>query len=281
LTYECCQKWDAYLAQYAATLPHLNSKDRAGTFQPVRSLWERIFHPTHSTPVIFPSEPDLKRRPSFEDAAAHPRATKLPRKRSDVKFHPLGGYSDSESDSESEWDREVPLRGYVPPRKPWVQRQSVSSTSLSGVTLYGNDTSTEKGHAGGKRVSSPRVTSLESYSDSEGEDITTPHSTPLKRSTSHRDEPGWKPGFLSRPEHEPESATVTSSATAVSGNIPHGAVPLTPSLIHAIDRIAIAQGEAYGYNSPPPLSPTGLPRGESDDNWKRFWNRVQEKAKDS
>ena len=60
--------------------------------------------------------------------------------------------------------------------------------------------------------------------------------------------------------------------------IPPGAVPMTPSLIRAIDRIAIAQGEAYGYNSPPPLSPPPLRRGEALEDWERFWGRVHQKA---
>jgi len=260
------QKWDAYLTQYAATLPYLN--DRAGTFQPPRSLWQRIFGSTPLRPIIFPSESDLKPKSSFEDLAAHPKAVKLPRNRVEVKFQPLGDYSDSDSESESE--RNIPLRAYLPPQKPWV-----SSTSFSGATLYGSDDGKEQRNHG-IRVSTPRATSLENYSDSEGEDITTPHSTPLKRSKSYRDEPGWKPEFLSRHDKESESQTDTSSATAVS-NIPPGAVPLTPSLIRAIDRIGIAQGEAYRHTTPPPLSP-GLPRGEGEENWRRFWDRVQEKA---
>ena len=268
---ECCQKWDAYLTQYAATLPHLH--DRAGTFQPVRSLWQRIFgRSTPSRPIIFPSDSDLKRKLSHEDPAAYLKAAKPPRKRSEVKFQPLGGYSDSDSDSDSE----LGLEHDVPPQKPWVQRQSVSSTSLSGATLYGSDDGREKENQGIKRVSTPQLTSLENYSDSEGEDITTPRSTPVKRSKSRRDEPGWKPEFLSRHEKEPESLTVTSAATAVP-SAPPGAVPLTPSLIRAIDRIAIAQGKVYRYTSPPPLSP-GLPRGETGEDWRRFWTRVQEKA---
>ena len=268
------QKWDAYLAQYASTLPNLN--DRAGTFQPGRSWWQRLFHPNSATPVVFPSESDLKVKPSLEDPIALPKAIKLPRKRSEIKFQPLGGYSDSDSDSDSETDadRKFPIRAY-PPQKPWVEKQSVCSASLSGATLYGSDDETETRKP---RVRSPRMVSLENYSDSEGEDITTPQATPVKRSKPHRDEPGWKPEFLSRQKHEVESSpTVTSSSTAVS-QIHPGAVPLTTSLIRAIDRIAIAQGEAYGYGSPPPPLSPPLPRREPEDNWRHFWNRVHQKA---
>jgi hypothetical protein len=272
------QKWDAYLAQYASTL--LNSNDRAGTFQPVRSLWQRLFHPNPPNPVLFPSDSDLKRKSSLEDPTALPKTPKLPRKRSDIKFQPLGGYSDSDSDSDSDMDtdRKFPLRENLPPQKPWVSSLAVSSASLSGATLYGSDDETGIGRPGNKRVRSPQKVSLENYSDSEGEDITTPQATPVKRSKSHRDEPGWKPDFLSRREHDSESPpTVTSSSTAVS-HIPAGAVPMTTSLIRAIDRIAIAQSEAYTYSSPPPLSPPPLPRRDPDENWRHFWARVHKKA---
>jgi len=268
------QKWDSYLAQYAANLP--NANDRAGTFQPMVSLWQRLFHPSPSNPVIFPSDADLKSTRSssipntFEHTKARSSATaKLPRKRSEVKFQPLGGYSDSDSDSEPEWSKKDPARAFSPPQKPWLQKQFVSSTTLSGATLYGSDDEgdREKEKSGGKRT---KVASLENYSDSEGEDITTPHSTPLKRQKSRRDEPGWKPEFLAR--HPSESPTNASSVTAVSSGV-RGAVPMTPSLIRAIDRIAVAQGEAYGHISPPPL-----PRAESEQKWRGFWDRVQEKA---
>ena len=38
------KKWDSYLANYAAALP--NQADRAGTFRPLTSFWDRIFGPS-------------------------------------------------------------------------------------------------------------------------------------------------------------------------------------------------------------------------------------------
>ncbi|KAF8585723.1 hypothetical protein K439DRAFT_1660132 [Ramaria rubella] len=269
------QKWDAYLAQYATNLP--NANHRAGSFQPIFSWWQRIFYQTPANPILFPSDSDLKpsRLPvTYNDAKP---ITKLPRKRSDVKFQPLDGYSDSDSDSEPEWGRQDALQSYSLPQKPWIKKEFVSSTTLSGVTLYDSDDDNSKEKTDNKRVSTTKAASIENYSDSEGEDITTPHSTPLKRSPSsksHRDEPGWKPDFLLR--HDSESTTNNSSVTAVSHN-PPGAVPMTPSLIRAIDRIAVAQGEAYGCTSPPPLSPP-LPRAESEERWRGFWDRVHQTA---
>lgn len=203
--------------------------------------------------------------------------TKLPRKRFEVKFQPLGGYSDSDSDSEPEWDHKDPAYVLPSPQKPWLQKQFVSSTTLSGATLYGSDNEMDK-----SQDTATRAANRENYSDSEGEDITTPHSTPVKRQRSHRDEPGWKPEFLSRHLVSSKSPTRASSVTAVPPG-PRGAVPMTPSLIRAIDRIAVAQGEAYGYTPPPPppLSPPPIPRAESEQKWRGFWERVDRKVADS
>ncbi|KAF4617456.1 hypothetical protein D9613_005711 [Agrocybe pediades] len=56
------EKWDDYLAQYAANLP--NQADRAGTFQPLTSFWDRFFSTTSAPPyskdILFPSDADMK-----------------------------------------------------------------------------------------------------------------------------------------------------------------------------------------------------------------------------
>jgi hypothetical protein len=53
------QKWDAYLASYAASLP--NNPDRAGTFEPPKSWWERFFSSSSKSgkDILFPSETDM------------------------------------------------------------------------------------------------------------------------------------------------------------------------------------------------------------------------------
>ncbi|KAF5321569.1 hypothetical protein D9619_000097 [Psilocybe cf. subviscida] len=53
------QKWDAYLASYAASLP--NNPDRAGTFEPPKSWWDRFFSSSSKSgkDILFPSETDM------------------------------------------------------------------------------------------------------------------------------------------------------------------------------------------------------------------------------
>ncbi|KAF8507525.1 hypothetical protein BU17DRAFT_71148 [Hysterangium stoloniferum] len=263
------QKWDSYLARYASSLP--NNHDRAGSFRPVLSLWQRLFQSPVPAPVVFPSDVDLKSAPTLTTHAnmkASPR--KRARKSLDVKFRPLGNYSDSDgSDSDTEWEHKpVPL-AYPVPARPWLKDER-SSTPLSGLTLYGSDDDTDKHKPMRKSVTIP-----EEYSDTDGEDITTPHSTPLKRVKSHRDEPGWKPDFLKRYSTSPQP----SSNSAESRQSPAGAVPMTPSLIRAIDRIAVAQTEAY--SGLPPLSPPPLLHAESEQKYRGFWERVQKKASET
>jgi len=259
------QKWDSYLARYASNLP--GNAGRAGSFQPILSIWQRIFHPPPPDPIIFPSDADLKSREDlttdaiqFTDMKQRLSKSKPDRKRSGVKFKPLGDYSDSDSDSDADLDKKTPLAA---PQRPWLPKGFSSSPSLDGATLYGSDDELDK-------AVSKRVSEVENYSDLEGEDITSSQNAPLKRGKSHRDQPGWKPGFLSRPSDASELTAVSSTPP------PPGAVPMTPSLIKAIDRIAVAQSEAYKVASPP-LSPTISSQGPKTE-WIGFWDRVQKKA---
>lgn len=264
------QKWDSYLARYASRLP--NNHDRAGSFRPVLSLWQRLFQSPEPAPVIFPSDIDLKSAPTLSPYAnMKTKSSKRVRKPVDVKFRPLGDYSDSDSgsDSDREWERKpVPLT-YPVLAKPWLKDER-SSTPLSGATLYDSDDDIDKHKPSLKSILVPQ-----NYSDTDGEDITTPHSTPLKRVKSHRDEPGWKPDFLKRYSTSPQP----SSQSAESRQSPAGAVPMTPSLIRAIDRIAVAQNEAY--SGLPPLSPPPLLHPEFEQKYRGFWERVQQKASDT
>ncbi|KIJ54753.1 hypothetical protein M422DRAFT_24657 [Sphaerobolus stellatus SS14] len=263
------QKWDSYLARYAATLP--SNSDRAGSFQPFLSLWQRIFHPPPPDPIKFPSDEELKsdKRPTSPDVVTYTdikrrlskRKPRPFRKRSDVKFKPIGEYSDSDTESESELDKKPAPSpfAYPLPQRPWLNRNLTSSPTLSGVTVYGSDDELpEKSKRGFKRISE-----VENYSDLEGEDITTSaKNSPLKRAKSHREEPGWKPGFLAR-----NSDPIQTSSTAPQP--PPGAVPMTPSLIRAISRIAIAQKEAYTPGMPA-LPPPPVQSEETKEEWKGF-----------
>jgi hypothetical protein len=141
------------------------------------------------------------------------------------------------------------------------------------------------------------------YSDFEEDDVT---SAAMQK---NRDSPGWSPDFLRR--HSASGGTSTTSQRTVverpspavsSPPAPEGAVPMTLSLIKAIDRIAVAQQAAYDAPSKPltaglPLSKSselaglgGLPQTQAspsplssgEDNlserWDAFWKDVREKA---
>jgi len=179
-----------------------------------------------------------------------------------VKFKPLGDYSDSDSESELETDKKFT---YPPPQRPWVPKGLGSSPSLSDVTLYDTDDEVIKDKPGLKRISE-----IENYSDVEGEDITSSNASPLGRVRSRREEPGWTPAFLQR------GTDSTSHGKGTTSSPPPGAVPMTPSLIRAIDRIAVAQTKAY--RAAVPLSPQPT---ETREEWRGFWERVQQKAAES
>lgn len=57
------QKWDKYLANYAANLP--NDSNRAGSFQPYKSFLDKFFPsdlPKSEKDILFPSEVDMRTR---------------------------------------------------------------------------------------------------------------------------------------------------------------------------------------------------------------------------
>jgi len=105
------------------------------------------------------------------------------------------------------------------------------------------------------------------YSDYE-EDVTNAQ----LQTEEQRNSPGWKPPFLVR--HDSNAANPAS---------PVGAVPITPSLIRAMDRIAVAQAQAYGSSSGPDTS-TASPEVETESilarkqRWESFWRDVTVKA---
>ena len=74
--------------------------------------------------------------------------------------------------------------------------------------------------------------------------------------------PGWKPEFLKRASSFSSSSCSQTAMTSQLSPSPPGAVPLTPSLIKAIQRLEEAQTEAYRTHSPNPnLSPKSLVSG--------------------
>jgi len=106
------------------------------------------------------------------------------------------------------------------------------------------------------------------YSDYE-EDVTNAQS----QTGELRNSQGWKPPFLSR--HGSNAANPAS---------PAGAVPITPSLIRAVDRIAAAQAQAYGTSSGPDTSTSAAsPEVDTESvvreqRWEAFWRDVTAKA---
>ena len=58
-----------------------------------------------------------------------------------------------------------------------------------------------------------------------------------------KEQEGWSPGFLGR--HQPSSPPTSMS---MPGAVP---IPATPSMVKAVDRIAVARREAYGARSAP------------------------------
>jgi hypothetical protein len=87
-----------------------------------------------------------------------------------------------------------------------------------------------------------------------------------------RNSQDWMPPFLSR--------NGSNAANTVS---PLGAVPITPSLIRAVDRIAAAQAQAYGSPSSPDTSAVS-PEMDTESvlvrkqRWEAFWRDVTAKA---
>lgn len=150
-------------------------------------------------------------------------------------------------------------------------------SSLSGSTILGSETGEKEK---GREKNRGFATKIEEYSD-EDEDV-----GPQKEG-----EP-WKPAFLRRHESRKSSGThpeamnmprlsseLHSPTPAYSA--PPGAVPATPSLLNAMNRVALAQNQALGGGdralSPPPrLSYGGVT--PPSDQWKGFWSDVKDRA---
>jgi hypothetical protein len=153
-------------------------------------------------------------------------------------------------------------------------------STLSSVTLtngYGTGsrgTSSTKGDR--EQVASAKRAALRGnddsapeYSDYE-EDVTNAQAL----TEDHRNSPDWKPPFLAR-----------HASNAASPAAPVGAVPMTPSLIRAVNRIAAAQAQAYS-SSVGPDSSTANPEGHIESvqarnqRWEAFWRDVTVKAEE-
>jgi hypothetical protein len=295
------QKWDSYLSEYVANLP--NAADRAGSFQPLTSLWSKLFGHSHTMPLLPPPYEDVRINFSSEKSLIsddskfekdpglfrkHKKLSATKESCRTVKFRPRDFEDLSSSDSDSDSDDIKPSTPLDSPRtvhtRPWLtSRPSFSSRSTSSTTLFGDDSSgtkvdgdretdiitKEKARLFAMRKSMYNPHNLESpdYSDQE-EDVTT-------ETKISRDDPRWTPAFLHR-----DSPSSKNSQSSESTKAPPGAVPVTPSLIKALDRIAVAQGQVY---NPEPTVHDGLPprsgnRETEKPRWDAFWKDVIDKA---
>ncbi|KZW01589.1 hypothetical protein EXIGLDRAFT_760792 [Exidia glandulosa HHB12029] len=238
------QKWDAWLANYAASLP-----TRAGTFEPPQGLFQKLFKGTPTDPVQFPG--DEESHPPFSSPLAQNKLRTKPRSRATsggttaVKFQPLAQDLSSDSESDDDLDKKYPLR-------PFAKR---ASTSGSSVTAVSDRVRGKMPKIGGEDVD---------YSDTEALPVLKKHGS------SQRDAPGWKPGFLAR-------------AQEGDAPLPPGAVPTTPSLLKALERVHQAQTSVYGPGSAPQTPQPGSPKSDGGgegggERWQNFWSDVQAKA---
>ncbi|OSD02412.1 hypothetical protein PYCCODRAFT_1410891 [Trametes coccinea BRFM310] len=308
------EKWDSYLAEYAAALPH--ASDRAGTFRPLQSFWARHFSPNRTHPtdtdIVFPADADLKRPipdsplklykktslagPHGPPAGARRftppqevlRKDRKPvlgrgRTREVIKFDPLDPYAMSDSDSDDDHDEEL---------KKGAARVFVRSPTRtdSMATLTDDKPSPAKSplekHAQGRHAK------RDPLSDADEEDVTALAARLGQGSPSPGEK--WSPDFIRRHSqrhlhHAPSSAGASSSAGTGSSNTLTPAlfapVPATPSLIKAVERVSAAQQEAFsrqteGLPMPSPPVGTGTQPGHvRAPNWDAFWHDVKAKAK--
>lgn len=309
-----CQKWDSYLATYSQNLPN-----RAGHFQPLTSIWARLLglveyakltKPDEVVPTEYDLKPCVNTPLELQEhlSTLPPRAfefqtlpsalkkgrsqrtrEKVIKSRNPIKFG--GDWSSSDSEPESD-EVQTPMGKET----SWIDRRSSVDRFSSSPTLIhdAEDIDVEQGMRRMK-AGLGKEEALD-YSDYEEDDVT---SAALKNREVH----GWSPEFLRR-------ASVGSSATSQRAAViaqglpivsaplpPAGAVPVTPSQIKALDRIAVAQQTAF---APSPVRP-GLPASKSSESatvsglprprvpvnvvqedkaakWDAFWQDVRDKA---
>lgn len=262
----------------------------------------------NNTIFEYEKKPGLLRKPSDRPLARlmalthsyssdSTKAYNLPhigRKREAVKFRPLGVSDELSSDEEDE-DSETKIDEILdtPPPK---RRLSQLTSSTSSRTLTAGPASRTLSGSGKDVPSSPTIpkvasgtaqlanmkagfdrTTLVGHSDvEEEEDVTSqlgsrpkvPGRVPPSIASQHRgttDLPA-APALVQRVDSTPP---------------PAGAVPMTPSLFNALDRVAAAQREAFaGANSsqPTPSDVTERPAPRNGQKWESFWQDVTNKA---
>ncbi|KAH9180468.1 hypothetical protein EDB89DRAFT_1900357 [Lactarius sanguifluus] len=301
------EEWDSYLTEYATSLPM--ARDRAGIFQPLSySSWDRLLpclrrsKPSNAPDLLFP--PDDKYtlsphmslehnrqafspgRPAVQQTFSFDEPPRLLRKQTQRPLARLRGLASAESHgyrkrealkfgamdpSDLSSDEDDPLSSPPPPARRASTRSS-SATLTNGSSEGSRRISLGKESlAAAKRVAlEANDASAPEYSDHEEDVINSKTET-----TDHRNSPGWKPPFI-----------VRNGSNTASTAEPVAAVPMTPSLIRAVDRIEAAKVQAYG--SPTPVDSTAAATTPDTDTagtsparkqrWEAFWHDVTSKA---
>lgn len=318
-----------------ANLP--NQADRAGIFEPPKSFWDRFFSKKDKRDnILFPPDSDLKATPKsplkFDDLSAplpisppggflkksrtqsrkrhlqHPSS----RKRKPVKFGAIDQLSSSDEEEDDlkvspltppplSYSSSTPTLVDEPPKA--LQKKPTTEDPVKPLVI---DYDAELAEL--KKLKGTNIEGTPDYSDHEEEDLTS-----ISQRHQSEDHNQWSPAFMKR--HSSGLSVDAGGITSIP--LPGAApVPATPSLIKALDRIAVAQREAFGHTAVPSASTPAAASGgkgvkknspserhiakltprreepEEEDNaraverarkeraprWEEFWREVRVKA---
>ena len=216
--------------------------------------------------------------------------------RKPVRF---GAIDEMSSDSDSDLDEKPSLSN--PPLRPSLSYSTSSTPTLVEGRLgpgkqrpsypypHELDYDEELAKLKTRKLRFGETEQVLDYSDYEEEEDLTVQNYEGEERDKEEEEEGWSPGFLRR--HQASSPPTSMS---MPGAVP---IPATPSLIKAVDRIAVARREAYGARSSPVVPGSrqesvveGKVMGGDDDRdgqrvrpqraprWEEFWREVRTKA---
>ncbi|KAF9260948.1 hypothetical protein L218DRAFT_1079017 [Marasmius fiardii PR-910] len=328
------EKWDSYLASFTT---NGNLPDRAGTYKPFTSIWDRLSkpHATEKDPMIFPDDTKGRSSPlppyefpiSLKDGGGQLKKPKERRRQSTagtrrnreaIKFRPLGDDDDSSDDDQDEVWRNN--------NRPWLRHAS-SATSSTPTLVGGQDSLGSMGGFKMKKVydldpsktgqlrkpppisfsSSPKPEyeidydkeirelkekKVKGMGDGEVPDYSD-HSDFEEDITAIKEKGREKRVSGSFERHRKRSLASSSNASGSTVVEHHSRpplppvssmpVPATPSLIKALDRVAMAQKDAFGGESSG-IGFSGLPPVSEErkegrgQKWEVFWKEVRERS---
>ena len=245
---------------------YLFPPDDKYTSPPHRSFNHRQTQPMTQPVLTHDNSPNFVRKQTQDPLARLRGSGKAGihgyRKREAVKF---GAVNPDDLCSEDEDD---PLSTPPPLARRTSTLSSLTLTNGSNVDSWRTSPmkgDEERGIPARRGVLRGQENDAQDYSDYE-EDVTN------AQTHTDRNLPGWKPQMFAR-----HGSDIANSASSV------GAVPMTPSLIRAVDRIAAAHAQAYGTYSGPDTS-TGGREADTESvlvrkqRWEVFWRDVTAKA---